>query len=459
MQKYLKAFYASALAALGATSAAYVQGNGHIGWGSGITIAIVALSSLGVIWGVPNASELVMSELGWAGVRAHIDVEVAMDDDADTNAEEIVLTEAGTTTARQPSTDDYHGGAGIGVVLEGGNLDIVSTPNIYAQVVGGAWSSDVGSVISKVAGLGLVYFDGTDVKQNYSTGVPYTQASANGWLLKDSAGNLLVNTQYSSYCADIGAAAYQSAWVSNVKSYLDGHPGVDGIFIDNVLYDPKADCGAYPAKYPTTASWDTAMVSFVKAVYAGLHPLGYYIETNTGAFKSGDTAYNDGTSTVAWWKQVGPYADGLMNEFYDETSDGTLRLRTTGTAWYQSFDGWQRLIGTAQNMGDDFAGLFKTAGMNTAAATYGKASFLLEWSGGGGAFDYSCGNSCDPTNGSWTANIGVPKGTKFAVGVGYERSYTAGTVLVNPSPTASQTFTVNGTSYTLAPTTARILTS
>lgn len=55
MQNYLKAFYASALAALGATSAAYVQGNGHIGWGSGITIAIVALSSLGVIWGVPNA--------------------------------------------------------------------------------------------------------------------------------------------------------------------------------------------------------------------------------------------------------------------------------------------------------------------------------------------------------------------------------------------------------------------
>lgn len=55
MQKYLKAIYAAALAALGAVGTAYVQGNGHIGWGAGITIGTVALTSLGVVWGVPNA--------------------------------------------------------------------------------------------------------------------------------------------------------------------------------------------------------------------------------------------------------------------------------------------------------------------------------------------------------------------------------------------------------------------
>jgi hypothetical protein len=67
----------------------------------------------------------------------------------------------------------------------------VSTPNIYSLMIGGAWSSDVASVIEKIPGRGLAYFDGTDVKQNYSTGVPYADASANGWLLKDSAGNLM----------------------------------------------------------------------------------------------------------------------------------------------------------------------------------------------------------------------------------------------------------------------------
>src|SRR4051812_16767757 len=36
-------------------------------------------------------NDMEISELGWAGVLAHIDVEVAMDEAADANAEEIVL--------------------------------------------------------------------------------------------------------------------------------------------------------------------------------------------------------------------------------------------------------------------------------------------------------------------------------------------------------------------------------
>lgn len=53
--QYLKAIYAAALAGLGATSTAYVQGQGHIGFEAGISIAIVTLSALGVVWGVPNS--------------------------------------------------------------------------------------------------------------------------------------------------------------------------------------------------------------------------------------------------------------------------------------------------------------------------------------------------------------------------------------------------------------------
>ena len=56
MQRYLKALYGAASAALAATSAAYVQGGGHIGWAAGITIAGAALGALGVIWGVPNTA-------------------------------------------------------------------------------------------------------------------------------------------------------------------------------------------------------------------------------------------------------------------------------------------------------------------------------------------------------------------------------------------------------------------
>lgn len=54
MQIYLKAFYASASAALAAASSAYVAGHGHIGWLAGLTIAGAAVGAFGVVWGVPN---------------------------------------------------------------------------------------------------------------------------------------------------------------------------------------------------------------------------------------------------------------------------------------------------------------------------------------------------------------------------------------------------------------------
>jgi len=57
MQQYLKAIYAAALAGLGAASTAYAQGNGHIGYQAGIAIATAVLTTLGVVWAVPNESK------------------------------------------------------------------------------------------------------------------------------------------------------------------------------------------------------------------------------------------------------------------------------------------------------------------------------------------------------------------------------------------------------------------
>jgi hypothetical protein len=55
MTTYLKAIYGAVLAGLGATSAAYVQGHGHIGWIAGIFIATATVTAFGVVWGVPNS--------------------------------------------------------------------------------------------------------------------------------------------------------------------------------------------------------------------------------------------------------------------------------------------------------------------------------------------------------------------------------------------------------------------
>ena len=91
-----------------------------------------------------------------------------------------------------------------------------------------------------------------------------------------------------------------------------------------------------------------------------------------------------------------------MNEYYQETSDGNNTLRTTGSSWTQNWDGWQRLVATAQNMGDDFIGVTYGPAGDTQAMLYGKASFLLDWNGGGGAFMYHANDNSDPTDSAWT---------------------------------------------------------
>jgi putative glycosyl hydrolase-like family 15 (GHL15) protein len=367
-------------------------------------------------------------------------------------------------TPSRPASVSPTNAPGIGVVSYG-QLSSFSHVNQYAFVIGSSWSSGDTSVLERAAGRSLTYFDGMDVATSYSTGVTYSQALSNGWLLKNSSGHYLINKTYGTYCADVGSSAYQQAWISNVSRYLAARPGIDGIFIDNTISDPKAECGGYPAKYPSTAAYSAAMLAFVKTVYSALHAHGYYVALNAGAYIPGDSTYNDGSSTVNWWKELGSYADALMNEYYDETPTGTNQLRSSGTAWYQQWDSWQRLIGLAQSTGDDFLGLTKQTCTNTTAMMYGKASFLLEWNGGPSAFMFTCG-STDPANPAWTTSIGHPVGAKVQVGVGWQRFYSGGVVVVNPSPTSTQTFSLGGgyvdpsgvtvTTVTLQPTTAMI---
>ena len=287
----------------------------------------------------------------------------------------------------------------------------------------------------------LVYFAGTDVNTQWSTGVPYSEAEANGWLLRDASGNLLVNQAYSDdYVGDVGNPAYQQAWISNVLGYLAANPGIKGVFIDDVLYDLTPLTGEEAAKYPTQQAWAQAMLSFVQAVGTALRAKGYYVLVNASGYVPGDPNSDDGANTVTWWQQLGPYVNGLMNEFYDETSDGNNTLRTTGSSWTQNWNGWQQLIQTAQGMGDDFVGVTYGPPGDTQAMSYGKASFLLDWDGTGGAFIYnSTGGGTNSNDGRdplasavASDSVGRPLAAAQQVGIGWIRRYSRGIVVVNP---------------------------
>src|SRR3954452_16137260 len=326
--------------------------------------------------------------------------------------------------------------AGVGIVALGSHLTGVANPGLYSTAIA---SASQASTLAGLPGRSLAYFSGTDVNVNWSTGVPYTQALANGWLLSGSTGSLLTNTGYAgNYVGDVGSAGYQQAWISNVLAYLGAHPGLDGVFIDDVLYDLKPLAGTEAPKYPTQQQWAAAMLSFVKAVGNGLRSHGYYVALNASGYVPGDSNSNNGTNTVVWWKELGPQVNGLMNESYVEASDGADQLRTTGTAWYQQWEAWQRLIAIAQSMDDDFFGLSYGRHGDARRMSYGKASFLLDWNGGGGAFLYQPSDEQDPWNGAWTRDIGRPAGAKRRAGVAWLRRYSGGIALVNPDASRAQ---------------------
>jgi hypothetical protein len=354
---------------------------------------------------------------------------------------------------------------GIGLVHLGDTLSNASNQSSYATVV---VSQDDAPAAAALPGKSLVYFAGPDVNTQWNAGVTYAQASTNGWLLKDSSGNLLVNKSFANdYVGDIGSTAYQSAWVSNVSAFV-ASSGVDGVFIDDILRDPRPLAGTYPAKYPTQSAWESAMVSFVKAVGPALKARGYYVLINATGYTPGDARSDNGSLTAQFWQELGPSVNGLCTEYWQQTAEGSFTLRASGSSsWMQYWDGWQNLIQTAQAMGDDFVGMSYGATGDTTRMMYGHASFLLEWNGAGGSYMFDPFDNSDPWNAAWTTNIGTPAAAKQQIGSGWMRRYTGGMALVNPSPSVSQTFQLGGTylsptgqsvtSVTLAPTTGLIL--
>src|SRR5690348_17297002 len=147
----------------------------------------------------------------------------------------IAITPSGPAGA-SPSTVP-----GIGLVALGSQLGGIGDPGLYSTDIASAAEA---STLAGLPGRSLAYFSGTDVNVNWSTGVPYSQASANGWLLTSSSGSLLTNTGYAgNYVGDVGSSGYQQAWITNVLAYLQAHPGIDGVFVDDVLYDLKPLAG------------------------------------------------------------------------------------------------------------------------------------------------------------------------------------------------------------------------
>jgi Hypothetical glycosyl hydrolase family 15 len=303
---------------------------------------------------------------------------------------------------------------------------------------------------ARLPGVALVYTSGATLKRDWSTGVSYAEASANGWLLRDASGSIVRGAQ-ATMVADVGNAGYQHAFVTDAQRLIRT-TGVRGVFIDVVLADLRtATSGVVPAKYPTPEAWEAAMVSFVAHVGDALRANGYYVVVNAAKFVRGDPRSNDGTFAREFAAELAPHVSGVAVEYWLQ-APSDLSLRGMGSTWRDHWDGWENLMQAVQGEGADFFGIMYGSSHDVQAMRFGRGTFLLDWDGKGGAFIFSLIDQSDPYEPAWVTQLGVPDGNKFprAGGV-WQRRYTHGIVLVNPTKQPS-TVLVQGVPRTVAAT-------
>ena len=85
-----------------------------------------------------------------------------------------------------------------------------------------------------------------------------------------------------------------------------------------------------------------------------------------------------------------PYVSGISTEHWQQSGGSPgAPVRTSGTAWNQAWEGWERLPSVVAGMGKDFYAIETGALSDTGKAAYLRASFLLAWKPGRGAFFYT----------------------------------------------------------------------
>jgi hypothetical protein len=341
----------------------------------------------------------------------------------------------------------------VGVIRTGsGNWTTLSHVNRYGIIIA---SSANATYAARQPGRALTWGCGVTIYTNdiwnrslrTSCGVPWEQAVANDWILKDAGGNYVRYGDCSSGLAllDVGNSAYEKAFTSRVEQILASRRGLDGVFIDDVEGSALGRC-TKSVKYPNDASYRRAILSFVKAVGSALRAKGWYVAVNAAidspAAEPSTGPSWDGTQYIWWARQLAPYVDGINMERWQENWDASASIRVRGQLGNQAWDGWERVPAALASLGKDFFAM-ETGGLaDVNKASYLRASFLLAWKPGRGAFLYTddYAGRGDPWTLTATPQIGRPLGPKVGVGTGFRRTFSSGVVVINPDPSEAQIF-------------------
>jgi putative glycosyl hydrolase-like family 15 (GHL15) protein len=297
------------------------------------------------------------------------------------------------------------------------------------------------------------------VDKDYPAGIGYCAADASHpeWFLKDTNGARIEFCDYSGlWQMDVGNASYQDAWRSNVAADLRAR-GFDGVVVDDANWTERSHlCGRTIAKYPTDSDYGAATRSFLARVGPALTSQGFLVLPNIALpyFSSNYDVWSDWIS----------FTSGAIQEHFSKWgTDGSQQFADADWKYRQGF------LPLTERAGKIFLGITYAPMSDVRSMTYARGNFLLDWDGGPSAliFEPSNPEAQDPFSASWTQDIGTPLAARYQVGAAWRRDFSGGTVVVNPSGSATQSVALGApfvaadgstvTSVTLAPTTAAIL--
>jgi hypothetical protein len=297
-------------------------------------------------------------------------------------------------------------------------------------------------------------------------GIGYCSATANHpeWFLKDTSGARIAWCDFPhAWQMDLANAAYQREWLANVVASAKAG-GFDGVLMDDVNETAAGHlCGRTIAKYPAEADYTAATTSFMAAVGPALRAKGLLAVPNI-AIEDWWTPH--GTSV---WDKWLSFSSGAVQEYYSKWRHDTGAWFTDDGQWHNDWSSRQKFLARTESAGKFFIGITYAPAGDVRSMRYARASFLLDWDGGPSAlaFEPTTPEAQDPYSSEWTIDIGTPSAPRFKVGVAWRRNYGGGTVVLNPSPSATQRVDLGArflmpdgssvTSVSLPPTSALVL--
>ena len=264
---------------------------------------------------------------------------------------------------------------------------------------------------------------------------------------------------------DVGDASYQQAWLANVLADLRSRRW-DGVMLDDVNESETWHlCGRTIARYPTADAYTAATESFLARRRARLCAA-------RASWPCRTSRSTTGGRRTAWPAGIAGSLTRRARSRSTSRSGAAIDSRwLTDDGTHSDWSGRQALFARTQAAGKTFIGVTYAPVGDVRSMRYARASFLLDWNGGPSAlaFEPTTPEAQDPYFEDWTTDVGAPTGARVQVGVAWKRDFSDGIVVLDPSPSTSQTVSLDGqyvlpggdnvNSVTVGPTEAVLLTT